>query len=82
MTDLKKLVDEIDPEHSTEDEHKWLEGVFKRFEGYLNLEQLWQVMDEPWKEFGCDPNVMDERIGAYYSHPVWVLNGLFIEQHA
>lgn len=82
MTDLKKLVDERDLAHTTEAERKWLEGVFKRFAGYPSLEQLWQVMDEPWKALGCDPNVMDERIGAYYSHPVWLLNGLFIEQHA
>lgn len=37
-------------------------------------------MDEPWRDLDCDPEVMDDRIGAYYSHPVWLLNGLFIEQ--
>ena len=82
MTDLKRLVDDRDLAHTTEHERKWLEGVFKRFNGYPSLEQLWQVMDEPWKALGCDPNVMDELIGAYYAHPVWLLNGLFIEQHA
>lgn len=25
---------------------------------------------------------MDARIGSFYAHPVWLLNGLFIEQNA
>lgn len=33
-------------------------------------------------EFDCDSNVMDDRFSAYYSHLVWLLNGLFIAQHA
>ena len=39
-------------------------------------------MDEVWSQLKCDPNVMDHRVSSFYSHPVWLLNGLFIEQHA
>jgi 2-polyprenyl-3-methyl-5-hydroxy-6-metoxy-1,4-benzoquinol methylase len=60
----------------------WLTGMFNRFGGYPTLEQVWALMDEYWRELKCDPKVMDARIGAYYAHPVWLLNGLFIEQHA
>ncbi len=47
----------------------------------LALEEVWALMDAAWDECGCDPDVMDERISRFYAHPVWLLNGLFIEQH-
>lgn len=68
--------------NTTAEEQAWLEQVFARHGGtFPSLEQIWQLMDEVWEGFGCDPECMDERIGAFYSHPVWLLNGLFIEQH-
>jgi SAM-dependent methyltransferase len=81
MTDLTKWIPAEELALITPQEQAWLLGVFERFGGYPALEQVWAVMDEPWRALGCDPEVMDERIGAYYSHPVWLLNGLFIEQH-
>lgn len=66
---------------SPPDQH-WLAQVFAQYDGYPSLEQVWMLMDKPWRTLNCDPAVMDGRIGAYYSHPVWLLNGLFIEQHA
>lgn len=66
----------------SENEIEYLEKTFKRFGGeYPSLEQIWWLMDEVWNEYRCDPNVMDERVGKFYMHPVWLLNGLFIEQH-
>lgn len=62
-------------------EREYLEVTFARFNGFPDLEQMWFLLDEPWIELGCDPLVIDERIGMYYQHPVWVLNGLFIDQH-
>jgi hypothetical protein len=64
-----------------DDQVKWLYGVFDKHNGYPTLEQLWASMDALWRDLGCDSSVMDSRIGAYYAHPVWLLNGLFIEQH-
>jgi hypothetical protein len=47
-----------------------------------DLEGVWALMDGAWEECGCNPEVCDERIARFYSHPVWLLNGLFVEQHA
>ena len=61
-------------------EVEWLENIFEIFDGYPNLEQLWFLMDEIWNEYKCDSNIMDSKIDNFYSHPIWLLNGLFIEQ--
>lgn len=58
----------------------WLENCFRRFGGYPDLEQLWKLVDEVWIEFGCDKNLNEANLSVFYSHPVWLLNGLFIEQ--
>lgn len=57
----------------------WLENCFKRFSGYPDLEQLWKLVDEVWIEFGCDKNLNEANLFAFYSHPVWLLNGLLTE---
>lgn len=61
-------------------ERNYLLEVFDRCGGYPNLQQLWQLMDETWQALGCDPLHLDQRVTAYYNHPVWLLNGLYIEQ--
>jgi SAM-dependent methyltransferase len=81
MTDLDNLVPPLVLQHLTAEEKEYLTQVFIRFNGYPNLEQVWQLMDEQWVGFGCDPTNMDERVTVFYRHPVWMLNGLFIEQH-
>lgn len=49
----------------------------------LSLQQLWQLMDKVWEEFECDNRQPDpEKLKQYYCHPVWLLNGLFVENHA
>jgi hypothetical protein len=58
----------------------WIEACLKRFNGYPNLEQLWKLVDEVWIEFGCDKDLSEANLSAFYSHPVWLLNGLFMEQ--
>lgn len=79
---LETLIPSNVLEHMSPDEKKWFSEIFSRFGGrYPNLEQLWKLMDEPWAALGCDHDVMDDRIRQYYMHPVWLLNGLFIEQH-
>ena len=40
-------------------------------------------MDKVWNEIGCNnKRLNNEKIQKYYMHPVWLLNGLFIESHA
>lgn len=62
-------------------ERTYLSSVLKDNET-LDLEGMWSLMDAAWDECQCDPEVMDVRIAKFYAHPVWLLNGLFIEQHA
>ncbi len=81
MTELIKLVPKEVLIHLTDEESEYLSKVFQRFGGYPNLEQVWHLMDEQWIDLGCDPNNMDERVAAFYQHPVWMLNGLYVEHH-
>ena len=48
-----------------------------------DLQQMWYLMDLVWDEYGCNNKKLNWcNIDKFYSHPVWLLNGLFIEQHA
>ena len=80
MVELNQFVSPIVCGHLAEAEHSYLLSVFNRYQGYPSLQQLWHLMDEQWQAHGCDHLQMDERVYAFYSHPVWLLNGLFIEQ--
>lgn len=47
----------------------------------IDLATMWRLLDQVWEEMGCDNRHPDPTLlAAYYRHPVWVLNGLFIEQ--
>lgn len=47
------------------------------------VEDIWKLMDMVWEQYGCDnDNLLPEKIIDFYNHPVWILNGLFIEQDA
>ena len=80
MADLDLLVSDLVLAHVDDSERSYLSEVFRRCGGFPSLQQLWQLMDEPWIDLGCDPSCFDNRIISYYKHPVWLLNGLFIEQ--
>lgn len=80
MVELEQFVPSLVCTHLGEQERDYLRSVFDRCNGYPSLQQLWQLVDEPWQELGCDPSQLDERVTAFYNHPVWLLNGLFIEQ--
>lgn len=80
MVDLEPLVPALVQPCLSDTEKQYLREVFERFQGYPSLRQLWQLMDEQWNALACDALVADERIHAFYGHPVWLLNGLFIEQ--
>ncbi|MBD2124681.1 bifunctional 2-polyprenyl-6-hydroxyphenol methylase/3-demethylubiquinol 3-O-methyltransferase UbiG [Trichocoleus sp. FACHB-262] len=46
------------------------------------LEDVWRIMDVVWDELDCDSNKINlPEITEFYKHPVWLLNGLFIESH-
>lgn len=47
-----------------------------------SLQQIWAAMDFAWDSIGIDNRNPDaDKLSEFYSHPVWLLNGLFIEQH-
>ncbi|WP_156820116.1 bifunctional 2-polyprenyl-6-hydroxyphenol methylase/3-demethylubiquinol 3-O-methyltransferase UbiG [Synechococcus sp. PCC 7336] len=59
-----------------------LTRLFSLMSGEVDLQQLWCLMDIVWDEMQCDNKNLDiEKIEQYYQHPVWLLNGLFIESH-
>ena len=80
MVEVNRLVSPLVREHLGEAELSYLLSVFERYQGYPSLQQLWQLVDEQWQAHGCDPLQMDGRVSAFYRHPVWLLNGLFVEQ--
>ncbi|NKQ38651.1 MAG: hypothetical protein HF967_04130, partial [Methanosarcinales archaeon] len=46
------------------------------------LKDIWVAMDRVWDNIGCDNlNLNCDKINQFYAHPIWLLNGLFIEQH-
>lgn len=46
----------------------------------LHLADLWTLMDQVWDEMGLDSRHPDPRkLSEYYAHPVWLLNGLYVE---
>ena len=58
----------------------FLSDIFINYHGFPNLNQIWSLMDKVWDEFKCDPLIFGENIEKFYEHPVWLLNGLYIEQ--
>jgi len=74
-----KLIDN----NLTKSEKEEVEALLnKEKQGLDDLEQMWYLMDLVWDEYGCDnKNLNWEKISKFYSHSVWLLNGLFIEQH-
>lgn len=46
-----------------------------------DLKHMWYLMDLVWDDYGCNSKKLNwDKVGQFYSHPVWLLNGLFIEQ--
>ena len=74
LTDNNLTVDEVDD----------IKNLLQREDKNLktDLEQMWYLMDLIWDDYNCDnKNLNWDKIGEFYFHPVWLLNGLFIEQH-
>jgi 2-polyprenyl-3-methyl-5-hydroxy-6-metoxy-1,4-benzoquinol methylase len=45
------------------------------------LDQVWHLMDKAWVYHACDIHCpSSDRLAKFYSDPVWLLNGMFIEQ--
>ena len=45
------------------------------------VNKIWYLMDKAWDELECNNKKLDwSKISKFYDHPVWTLNGIFIEQ--
>lgn len=44
-------------------------------------DEIWRIMDKVWDELGCQDGLTDEKMAAFYRHPLWILNGLLIEKY-
>lgn len=44
------------------------------------LSEVWSLMDEAWIACDLDETIDDAKLSDFYKHPVWLLNGLFIDQ--
>ncbi|MBD2230088.1 class I SAM-dependent methyltransferase [Phormidium tenue] len=70
-------------DYLSNDETIEINRLINRLQGEdLTLQALWHIMDQIWDEMQCDNKAPDiAKLKSYYQHPVWLLNGLFIENH-
>ena len=48
---------------------------------HARVDDIWIMMDTVWDNLGCDNKKTNpDSIQKFYSHPIWTLNGLFVEQ--
>jgi len=72
---------ELNQYNLTASELKVIEQLLTSVGTNPSLEQLWQLMDQVWLDCGCNNQQVDEQLYSYfYSHPIWLLNGIFFEQ--
>ena len=46
------------------------------------IEDIYAAIDYIWNNIGCDNLHLNHgKLNQFYAHPIWLLNGLFIEQH-
>ena len=74
------LADKINWELVSSPAKSYLENISSGYKS-LKLEDIWSLMDKAWVECSCVQGAGDGQISLFYDHPVWLLNGLFIEQH-
>lgn len=75
---------ELNDSNLTDFEKKEIQILLDRLEqtNMTDLEEMWYLMDLVWDDYKCNNIDLNwDKIGEFYSHPVWLLNGLFIEQH-
>lgn len=60
-------------------EHNYISTILENGK-FPEIEKMWALIDLAWDECRCDSNIIDHRISEFYTHPVWLLNGFFIEQ--
>jgi 2-polyprenyl-3-methyl-5-hydroxy-6-metoxy-1,4-benzoquinol methylase len=58
------------------------ELLMSRNSSNIEVQEIWGLMDKVWDELECNnQNIDQQKLNDFYNHPIWLLNGLFIEQH-
>jgi len=69
---------ELDPKDLTSPEMRYLSTLP---EPMPDVSWVWQEMNRVWREVGLDNTrplkEQAEKVGCFYSHPIWLVNGLF-----
>jgi len=82
LVDFFPILDKLSLDRRTTDELLQLLSIHQ-YKWPLALEEMWHLLDLVWDELGCDNTKPDLTLFEhYYAHPVWLLNGFFIESHA
>jgi 2-polyprenyl-6-hydroxyphenyl methylase/3-demethylubiquinone-9 3-methyltransferase len=48
-------------------------------ENFNDINHIWALMDREWDKLNLSNQFSDENIRAFYNSPVWLLNGIFVE---
>ena len=71
---------DLDRYQLTESEYSEISKMLASLDGKLDLYSLWALMDQVWVEAGCAAQPLRlECLEEFYKHPIWALNGIFIE---
>ena len=83
MSILRLAYKNIGFDFLSEIEIKKIETLLKRSRHIPpTLEDVWSFMDYVWDEIGCNNIRPDsQKLTEFYNHPVWLINGFFIEEH-
>src|SRR5680860_739139 len=66
-----------------EEERAQLRGILDRMPEKVCVQDLWRSMDVTWDQLGCDQTRPESpEVDHFYDHPVWLLNGAFVELDA
>jgi SAM-dependent methyltransferase len=70
--------------HLTNNEKKEIQAILEMQDPEItdDLIQMLHLEDLIWDMYGCDNKILNwEKIGKFYSHPLFILVGLFAKQH-
>jgi 2-polyprenyl-6-hydroxyphenyl methylase/3-demethylubiquinone-9 3-methyltransferase len=82
MAEEKKWEIDLDKCLLSDDDSRIIDDLIRRLgKPDPKVEDIWRLMDEVWDELECDNLKPEpEKLKRFYNHPVWLLNGIFIEQ--
>lgn len=79
-TTLKSLIAGLDV---PEEGRAQLRGILDRMPEKVCVQDVWRSMDATWDQLGCDQTRPESpEVDHFYDHPVWLLNGAFVELDA